>query len=137
MMLRSRLLATASARDGRAAFAFVLVAYGLFSLLDWSTTAVALAAGGREGNPVAASIFSGFGDAGLLVFKVLVVAVIIAGLVFVPRRIMSQRVALWVAAAFAVLAAFTVLHNVQAYASLLQAPHAPAYHTTAPEARLI
>lgn len=136
-MVRSRLFARVSARDGRVAFAFVLIAYVLFSLLDWTTTAVALAAGGREGNPIAASVFSGFGDTGLLVFKAVVVAVIVAGLVFVPRRIMSQRVALWLAAAFAVVAAFTVIHNVQAYASLQHVQHGPAYDTTAPAVRLI
>ena len=136
-MLRKRLLSSVSSRDGRTAFVFVLAAYVLFSLLDWTTTAVALASGGREGNPVAASVFSMFGDAGLLVFKVVVVAVIVAALLLVPRRIMSQRVALYVAAAFAIVAAVTVIHNVQAYASLLQAPHGPTYNTTAPQARLI
>ena len=126
-----------SARDGRAVFMLALTAYVLFSLFDWVTTAVALASGGSEANPVAASVFASFGDAGLLAFKAVVVTVIVAILVFIPRRIMSLRLATWVAAIFAVISAVIVIHNVQAYASLTQLPHGPTYHTTAPSARLI
>ena len=137
MVLSSRLLARVSPRDNRAIFFFALAAYGLFSLFDWVTTAVALASGGSEGNPIAASVFAMFGNAGLLAFKAIVVAVITITLIFIPRRIMSLRLATWVAAIFAITSALIVIHNVQAYGSLTQAPHEPTYHTTAPAARLI
>lgn len=136
-MLSSRLFARVSPRDNRAIFFFALAAYGLFSLFDWVTTAVALASGGSEGNPIAASVFASFGNAGLLAFKAIVVAVIVLVLVFIPRRVMSLRLATWVAAIFAVISAVIVIHNVQAYASLVQLPHGPTYHATAPAARLI
>lgn len=133
----NRLFAPVSARDGRAVFAFAVGAYVLFSLFDWITTSVALAAGGAEGNPLAASVFSAFGDSGLLLFKAVVVALIITILVLIPRRIMSLRIATWIAAVFAVLSAVTVIHNIEAYASLLQLHHGSTYHATAPSARLI
>ena len=136
-MVRVRLLSPVSARDGRATFVLAVAAYVLFSLFDWVTTVVSLAAGGAEGNPIAASVFSMFGSAGLLVFKALVVGLIIAILLLIPRRVMSLRVATWVAAAFAVVSAVTVIHNVQAYGSLVNLPHGPTYHATAPSARLI
>lgn len=137
MVLNSRLFTRVSPRDGRAVFILALTAYTLFSLFDWVTTAVALASGGSEGNPVAASVFASFGDAGLLAFKAVVVAVIVSILVFIPRRIMSLRLATWVAAIFAVMSAVIVIHNVHAYGSLLQQPHGPTYHATAPSARLV
>lgn len=133
----SRLVSRLSPRNRRAVFVLAVAAYVLFSLFDWLTTAVALGVGGEEGNPVAASVFAVFGDAGLLAFKAIVVAVIIGILVLIPRRIMSLRVATWIAAIFAVVAAVTVIHNVQAYASLLHQQHGPTYHSTAPAARLI
>ncbi|HEX6538959.1 MAG TPA: DUF5658 family protein [Candidatus Dormibacteraeota bacterium] len=136
-MVRSRLFAPVSRRDGRAVFVFAVFAYVLFSLFDWITTALSLGIGGNEGNPLAASVFSVFGNAGLLMFKAVVVAVIIAILVLIPRRIMSLRVATWIAAIFAIVAAVTVIHNAGAYASLLQHPQGPTYHTTAPSARLV
>lgn len=132
-----RLVSRVSLRESRAAFIFVLAAYVFFSLFDWITTVVALDVGGREGNPIAASVFSVFGNAGLLVFKLMVIAVIIGVLVFIPRRIMSLRVATWVGAAFAIVAAVIVIHNMQAYVSLQQQPHGPTYHSTAPGARLL
>ena len=136
-MVAGRLFSRLSTRDDRAAFVLALAEYVLFSLFDWVTTALSLQVGGTEGNPLAASVFSTFGNAGLLVFKAVVVAVIIAILVLIPRRIMSLRVATWIGAIFAVVAAVIVIHNVQAYASLLDAPHGPTYHATAPSARLI
>lgn len=136
-MVAGRLFSRLSPRDDRVAFLFAAAAYVLFSLFDWTTTALSLGVGGTEGNPLAASVFSMFGNAGLLVFKAVVVAVIIAILVLMPRRVMSLRVATWIAAIFAVVSAVIVIHNVQAYASLLNAPHGPTYHATAPEARLI
>lgn len=132
-----RLFARVSPRDSRVVFIFAVAAYVLFSLFDWITTALALESGGTEGNPVAASIFSVFGNAGLLVFKAVVVAIIIAVLAAIPRRIMSLRVATWIGAIFAIVAAVTVIHNAQAYAALLQVHHGPTYHSTAPSARLI
>ena len=123
-----------SLRDGNAAFRLVLIAYALFSLLDWVTTTTALPAGGREGNPIAASLYTQYGPAGLLTFKVLIVAVIIAVLVFIPRRVMSQRVAVWVATAFVVVTAVAVIGNVHALASLQNGNLQPQ---SFPHARLI
>lgn len=127
--MKSALLADIGPRVGRRLFASVLAAYALFSLLDVITTAIALGAGGREGNPVAARVFEAFGDVGLLTFKVLVVGVIVAVLVWVPRRIMSLRVATYVAAVFAAAAATVVLHNTQADAALLSHQR---HHTVVP-----
>src|SRR5215472_3337824 len=118
-MVAGRLFSRLSPRDDHAAFLLAIAAYVLFSLFDWITTAVSLEVGGAEGNPLAASVFSTFGNSGLLVFKALVVAVIIAILVVMPRRVMSLRVATWIAAIFAVVSAVIVIHNVQAYASLV------------------
>lgn len=136
-MVASRLLGRVSNRDGRAVLLFALFTYVLFSLFDWVTTAVALDAGGTEGNPLAASVFSMFGSAGLLVFKALVVALIAAVLLLIPRRIMSLRVATWVAVVFAVVSAVIVISNVHADGGLLAQHHGPTYHATAPSARLI
>lgn len=116
-MLRA-LRSEASTRDRRAAFRFVLIAYALFSLLDWMTTARALPQGGHEGNPIAALLYEQFGSAGLLVFKAIVVAVIIAALALTPRRVMSQRVAVWIGTAFVVLTALAVIGNAQALSSI-------------------
>jgi hypothetical protein len=116
-MLRA-LRSEVSLNGRNAAFRLVLVAYALFSLLDWVTTTTALPQGGREGNPLAASLYTEFGSAGLLAFKVLTVAVIIGVLIFIPRRVMSQRVAVWVATAFVVVTAVAVIGNVHALASL-------------------
>jgi nitrate reductase gamma subunit len=103
------------------AFGLALATYALFSLLDWLTTSTALPAGGREGNPLAASLYTEYGSAGLLVFKVMVVAVIIGVLVYIPRRVMSQRVAVWVTTGFVILTAVAVIGNVHALASLQHA----------------
>jgi Domain of unknown function (DUF5658) len=116
-MLRA-LRSEVSLRDRNAAFRLVLIAYAFVSLLDWVTTATAIPQGGREGNPIAASLYSQYGSAGLLTFKALVVAVIIGVLVYIPRRVMSQRIAVWVATAFVVVTAVAVIGNVHALASL-------------------
>jgi hypothetical protein len=100
------------------ALRFVIVAYAVFSLADWITTATALALGARERNPIAASLYSQYGAAGLLLFKVLVVTLIVGVLVRIPRRIMSQRVAVWVVTAFVVITAVAVIGNVEALRSL-------------------
>lgn len=136
-MVAGRLLGPVSIRDGRAVLLFALFTYVLFSLFDWVTTAVALEAGGTEGNPLAASVFSMFGSSGLLVFKALAVVAIVAILLAMPRRIMSLRVATWIAAAFAVVSAVIVISNAHADSSLLAQHHGPTYHATAPAARLI
>ena len=123
-MLRA-LRSEVSLRGSNAAFGLVLMAYALFSVLDWLTTATALPAGGREANPVAASLYTQYGSPGLLVFKAVVVAVIIGVLVFISRRIMSKRVAVWVATAFVVITALAVVGNVHAFASLQHANWQP------------
>jgi hypothetical protein len=119
-------------RGRNVAFGLVLVTYALFSLFDWLTTSTALPAGGREGNPIAASLYTEYGSTGLLVFKTLVVAAIVGVLVFIPRRIMSQRVAVWVTTGFVIATALAVLGNVHALASLqhanLQPRSFPATH---------
>lgn len=118
-MLRA-LRSEASTRDRKAAFRFVLIVYALFSLLDWMTTARALPQGGHEGNPIAAVLYEQFGSAGLFLFKATVVTVIIGVLALVPRRVMSQRIAVWVGTAFVVITAVAVIGNAHALASL---PH--------------
>ena len=132
-MLRA-LRSEASTRDRKAAFRFVLIVYALFSLLDWMTTARALPQGGHEGNPIAALLYEQFGSAGLLLFKAIVVTVIIGVLALIPRRVMSQRVAVWVGTAFVVLTALAVIDNTQALSSL---PHGAPQHQSIPDARLI
>lgn len=113
-----------SARDRNAAFRFVLIVYALFSLLDWMTTARALPQGGQEGNPIASVLYAQFGSAGLLLFKAVVVTVIIGVLVLIPRRLGSQRIAVWVGTAFVVVTALAVIGNAQALASLAHGlPH--------------
>jgi Domain of unknown function (DUF5658) len=112
-----------SARDRTMAFRLVLGAYAFFSLLDWLTTATALPQGGREGNPLAASLYAQYGSAGLLFFKAVVVAFIIGALALIPRRVMSQRVAVWVGTAFVVITAVAVIGNVHALASLSHGPY--------------
>jgi threonine/homoserine efflux transporter RhtA len=101
-----------------AVFLAVLGAYVIFSLLDVITTAVALASGGREGNPIAASVYSQYGAVGLFGFKVLIVGVIIAALVFVPRKVMSKRVAVWAATVFTLATAVAVVGNLHALQGL-------------------
>jgi hypothetical protein len=108
----------ASTRDRKAAFRFVLIVYALFSLLDWMTTARALPQGGQEGNPIAAVLYQQFGSAGLLLFKAIVVTAIIGALVLIPRRLGSQRIAVWVGTGFVVLTALAVIGNAQALTSL-------------------
>jgi hypothetical protein len=119
-MLRA-LRSEVSLRGSNAAFGLVLITYALVSVLDLVTTTAALPAGGREGNPIAASLYLEYGSIGLLVFKALVVPVIIGVLVFIPRRVMSQRVAVWVAIGFVVITALAVVGNVHAIASLQHA----------------
>lgn len=119
-------------RDKDVIFRSVTVAYALFSLLDWMTTSTALELGGRERNPIASSLYEQYGSAGLLLFKALVVGVIIAVLIRIPRRIMSRRVAVWVATAFVVVTAIAVLGNIHALSTLPAAP----YHAVS-TARLI
>ena len=130
--MRRRLFTDTGPRMARRVFAIVVSTYVLFSLLDVVTTVVALGHGGREGNPVAARVFAAFGDAGLLTFKVRVVGAIIAVRVWIPRRIMSLRVATYIAAMFAAVAATVVLHNVQADAGLLQHAHHDRGTSSAP-----
>ena len=114
-----RILGSNVGTRGRdAALRAVIVAYALFSLADWTTTAIALALGARERNPIAASLYYQYGAAGLLLFKVLVVTLIVGVLLRIPRRIMSQRVAVWVATAFVVVTALAVIGNVEALRSL-------------------
>ena len=123
-----------STRGTNAAFRLVLIAYALFSLVDWMTTASALPQGGREGNPIAAALYAQYGSAGLLLFKAVVVTVIIGVLTLIPRRVMSQRIAIWVATAFVVVTAVAVIGNAHALASLA---HGAPQHQSVPDARLI
>ena len=127
--MRRRLLTDTGPRAARWIFWLAVAAFVVFSLLDVVTTSAALAAGGREGNPIAARVFHALGNGGLLAFKSIVVAIIIAVLVLAPRRVLSLRVATYVAAVFAAVMATVVMHNVQAYASLVQRGHACTYHS--------
>jgi Domain of unknown function (DUF5658) len=132
-MLRA-LRSEVSARDRNAAFRLVLVAYAFFSLLDWMTTATALPQGGSESNPIAVSLYDQYGSAGLLLFKALIVTLIIGVLVIIPRKVMSQRIAMWVATAFVVVTAVAVIGNVHALASLT---HGNLQPQSFPHVRLI
>jgi len=111
-VLPQRLRAGVSPNDERAVFRFAVLMYVLFSLLDCMTSVVALATGGaRERNPLAASLYRGYGAGGLYVFKAVVVAIIVAGLMRVPRRL-----AIWVATAFAAAVALAVYGNLHVIA---------------------
>jgi hypothetical protein len=84
-------------------------AYVAFGLLDCVTTAVALTHGGREGNPLAASLYERFGVVSLFAFKGIVISVILAVATLLPRR-----TAAWIVTAFAVAVAFAVVGNLHA-----------------------
>jgi Domain of unknown function (DUF5658) len=132
-MLRA-LRSEVSTRLTTLAFRWVLIAYALVSVLDWVTTNSALALGGHERNPIAASLYAQYGSVALLLFKAAVVAVIIAVLARIPRRIMSERIAVWVGIAFVVVTAVAVIGNTDALASLA---HGASHHAPAPSARLV
>jgi Domain of unknown function (DUF5658) len=108
-MLSSRLLSRVDTRDRDAAFVFAILSYVLFSALDVMTTAVALGQGLRERNGLGASLYMQYGSAGLWVAKGAVVALIVAVLVVMPRR-----VAVWVGTAFALWTALAVVGNLHA-----------------------
>jgi Domain of unknown function (DUF5658) len=132
-MLRT-LRSEVSPRDANTAFGLVAIAYGFFSFLDWMTTADALAQGGRESNPLAATLYAQYGSGALLLLKAVVVAAIIFALARIPRRVMSHRVAVWVGTAFVVATAVAVIGNAQALAALAHpAPHIQPV----PNARLV
>jgi hypothetical protein len=120
--MRQGLRADVSARGRNAPFRLILVAYAAFSLLDWFTTVSALPRGGREANPVAASLYLQYGSIGLFLFKAMVVTVISAVLVLIPRQVMSQRVVIWVATAFVLVTGLAVIDNAHALAALWHGP---------------
>jgi hypothetical protein len=105
-MLSSRLLSQVETRDRDAAFLFAILMYVLFSALDVMTTVVALREGLRERSALGASLYVQYGAAGLWVAKAAVVALIVAVLAMMPRR-----VAVWVGTAFAVWTALAVIGN--------------------------
>ena len=109
-----RLLVEVAPRQRQWALRLALTAYAVFSLVDWIPTAIALGRGGREGNPVARSLYAAHGATGLLLFKGVVVLAIVTVLATIPRRVMSVRVATWVATVFAAGVALVSLHNLQA-----------------------
>jgi Domain of unknown function (DUF5658) len=88
------------------AFRLTAAAYIAFSLLDCVTTAEALARGGHERNPLAASLYAHYGVASLFALKAVIVAAIIAVLALLPRR-----VAVWVAIAFSAVVVSAVVGN--------------------------
>ena len=88
-------------------FAIAVAAFVLFSMLDCFTTAAALASGyAYERNPFAASIYGAHGVFGLVLFKLIVVAVIIIGM-----RILPRNAATWVATVFSAIIALAVVAN--------------------------
>jgi len=95
--------------NGTRALLLAASGYIAFGLLDCVTTAVALAHGGHEGNPLAASLYERFGVASLFAFKGIVIAAILAVATILPRR-----VAAWIITAFAVGVASTVVGNLHA-----------------------
>src|SRR5262249_55009316 len=72
---------------GNPAFALAWWVYVEGSIADCLTTAVALGHGLRERNPVARAVYDSGGVAALWVFKVGVVAAILYGLTWLPRRV--------------------------------------------------
>ena len=88
------------------AFRLAVYAYVTFGVLDCVTTAVALARGGREGNPLAASIYREYGLGTMFAFKAVVVAFIICVLAMLPRRL-----ATWVTIAFTAAVVYGVVGN--------------------------
>ncbi len=108
-MRRVGLLSRADTRDRDAAFYFAILTYALFSVLDVMTTVSALGEGLRERNAIGASLYDAYGAAGLWIVKGVVVSVIVAVLVAMPRR-----VAVWVGTAFAASAALAVIGNLHA-----------------------
>jgi hypothetical protein len=108
-MLSNRLLSRVDTRDRDAAFAFAILSYVLFSVLDVMTTLVALAQGLREHSTLGASLYAQYGAAGLWVAKGAAVGLIVAVLVVMPRR-----VAVWVGTAFAIWTALAVVGNLHA-----------------------
>jgi hypothetical protein len=116
--MRQALRAEVIARGRNAPFRVVLAAYAAFSFLDWFTTVSALPRGGREANPVAASLYLQYGSVGLLLFKAMVVAVSTAVLLLLPRRVVTERVAIWVATAFVLITGLAVIDNAHALAAL-------------------
>jgi hypothetical protein len=107
---RVRVFSLARAADPRANLAFRLAvyAYVTFGILDCVTTGIGLAVGGREGNPLAASIYQHYGLASLFAFKAIVMAFIIVVLTLLPRR-----VAAWTTIAFTLGVAVGVVGNLQ------------------------
>ena len=108
-MLSNRLLSRVATRDRDAAFLFAIVSYVLFSALDVMTTIVALGQGLRERSSLGASLYMQYGSEGLWVAKGAVVALIVAVLAVMPRR-----VAVWVGTAFAFWTALAVVGNLHA-----------------------
>jgi Domain of unknown function (DUF5658) len=121
--MRLALRAEMIAGGRNAGFRLVLAAYAAFSFLDWFTTVSALPRRGREANPVAASLYLQYGSVGLFLFKAMVVAVISAVLLLIPRRVMSQRVAIWLATAFVLVTGLAVIDNAHALTALWHAPY--------------
>jgi hypothetical protein len=103
------------AADPRANLAFrvAVYAYLVFGILDCITTAVALFHGGREGNPLAASLYASYGLMGMFAFKSIVVAFIVFVLTLLPRRI-----ATWMTTWFAATVGFGVIGNLHQIAHL-------------------
>ncbi|MFZ0179263.1 MAG: DUF5658 family protein [Candidatus Dormiibacterota bacterium] len=108
-MVRSRMLSRVDPRDRNAAFYFAILTYALFSVLDVMTTVTALGDGLRERNAFGASLYNAYGAAGLWAAKGIVVSLIVAMLVAMPRR-----VAVWVGTALAVWTALVVIGNLHA-----------------------
>jgi Domain of unknown function (DUF5658) len=104
-MVRSRLLSRV--RD--TALYCAILTYALFSVLDVVTTLSALGEGLRERNAFGASLYDAYGAAGLWAAKGIVVSLIVAVLVVMPRR-----VAVWVGTGLAVWTALVVIGNLHA-----------------------
>jgi hypothetical protein len=116
--MRQVLRAEVIARGRNAPFRLVLAAYAALSFLDWFTTVSALPRGGREANPVAASLYLQYGSIGLFLFKAMVVTASTAVLLLLPRRVVTERVAIWVATAFVLVTGLAVIDNAHALAAL-------------------
>lgn len=107
---RSNLFAQVDTAAADFAFWLAAAGYIVFSLADCLTTAYVLARGGHERNPIASSLYASYGIGALFAFKAAVVAVILLTLRYLPRR-----PAVWVATAFTVTVALTVVANLGAF----------------------
>lgn len=114
-------VAASAARPARlpATRSFLVPLLGLFALLnagDLASTYVGLLHGMREGNPLMGALLAQYGFGALILYKLLVIAAVVAGIMFLRafhRRVAS--VTIWVCNALVLL---VVVINVAQYLAI-------------------